>query len=87
MPATLAQSLVLAVMSQVALVITYSRPMGTYADYLTATSSLTVWMVYLPCLAMVLRRPNEGETPDWLDRLVVATTGAAARRLRVLFGR
>lgn len=34
-----------------------------YAPVIVAT-------MYLPCLIMVLRRPNEGDIPDWLESLV-----------------
>ncbi|HET7550028.1 MAG TPA: hypothetical protein VFK04_01985 [Gemmatimonadaceae bacterium] len=35
--------------------------------------------IYLPCLIMVLRRPNEGTVPEWMERV--------AARLRELFRR
>jgi hypothetical protein len=28
-----------------------------------------VWTYYVPCLVMVLRRPNEGSAPAWMERL------------------
>jgi hypothetical protein len=34
---------------------------------------ISAWLVaslYLPCLVMVLRRPNEGRLPNWLERAV-----------------
>jgi hypothetical protein len=35
-----------------------------FADY----ARKTMWFFYLPTLAMVLRRPNEGDVPLWLER-------------------
>jgi hypothetical protein len=31
----------------------------------------STWLLYLPCLIMVLRRPNEGYAPAWLERRLV----------------
>jgi hypothetical protein len=30
----------------------------------------TVAAMYLPCLVMILARPNEGRVPDWVDRAI-----------------
>ena len=29
-----------------------------------------IWSLYLPCTIMVLRRPNEGPLPDWIERRI-----------------
>jgi len=38
------------------------------AEYLLVSRPAIVWLMYLPALAMVLRRPNEGEVPAWIER-------------------
>jgi hypothetical protein len=35
-----------------------------------AYAPVIITMLYLPCLVMVLQRPNEGELPDWIARIV-----------------
>ncbi len=37
------------------------------AAYLARASRIMLWLIYLPCLLIVLRRPNEGEIPAWLE--------------------
>lgn len=39
--------------------------------YVLAAAPYVMWSSYLPCLAMVLRRPNEGDTPEWIERALV----------------
>jgi hypothetical protein len=44
---------------------------GTYANWDALFAShgrLAIWFFFLPALAMVMRRPNEGSLPGWLDR-------------------
>lgn len=51
-----------------------SQPWATGADWMQDISRFTLWFQYLPCVAMVLARPNEGilPVPGWPRR------GAAA---------
>ncbi|GLC26661.1 hypothetical protein [Roseisolibacter agri] len=42
--------------------------------------NVLVLFFYLPALVLVLRRPNEGEVPRWLDVLVTRATGWLGRR-------
>ena len=41
---------------------------GERLRYLAVAQPAMVWLVYVPALAMVLRRPNVGSAPDWLER-------------------
>jgi hypothetical protein len=57
----------------------------TWLDAFTATVDITgdlmVALLYLPCLIMVLRRPNEGAVPAWAERVAEAL-GGWSQRLR-----
>ena len=44
----------------------------TQGQYFILSGKLIVWLLYLPCVAMVLRRPNEGVVPAWLDARLAA---------------
>lgn len=39
------------------------------AGYLRVSGPASIVLVYLPCLVMVLRRPNEGRAPRWMERV------------------
>jgi hypothetical protein len=54
-----------------------TMPMDTFVSYVDITGDLMVALLYLPCLIMVLRRPNEGDVPSWAER----AAGAIADRL------
>lgn len=56
------------------------RPYDTVANSVAASVYMVVPLLYLPCLAMVMRRPNEGEMPPWVERSV-ARAVAAVRAL------
>jgi len=43
----------------------------TLLERLTRYGGISVIVLLLPCVAMVLRRPNEGEVPRWAERLVL----------------
>jgi hypothetical protein len=46
---------------------------GPYASRFarfSASATAIGWLMYLPCVAMLLRRPNEGPAPAWLERLL-----------------
>lgn len=36
--------------------------------FVRASGQVLLWTLYLPCVVMVMRRPNEGRVPAWLDR-------------------
>jgi hypothetical protein len=38
------------------------------AAYVQINRSPVVWLLYVPALVIVLRRPNEGAAPAWVDR-------------------
>ena len=62
-----------------ALVIGSDLALGAYvlyrgspkAEFLRVTGLAVVACMYLPALVMVLRRPNEGDVPTWLERASV----------------
>jgi hypothetical protein len=70
--ASFRQSLVMALLSYapIAAVFFLPRPEN---DSLSATAAVTsvviVWLYYLPCLALILRRPNVGVVPPMVERL------------------
>jgi hypothetical protein len=39
-----------------------------WADEIAFAGRTVAWCLYLPCLVMVLRRPNEGPLPAWIAR-------------------
>jgi hypothetical protein len=39
--------------------------------YLSTARPAMLWLVYVPVLLMVLRRPNEGDVPAWVERTTV----------------
>jgi hypothetical protein len=43
-------------------------PAGLRPEHMTMSGRLIVLLLYLPCTIMVLRRPNEGVVPAWLER-------------------
>jgi hypothetical protein len=45
-------------------------PWSIYPQYLEASGTLYTLFVFLPVTAMVLRRPNAGAIPGWLDRRI-----------------
>lgn len=75
-PRTFRESAVTSLLSVAAYAYLFSRPSLTHER--TATWILVT--VYAPALFLVLRRPNEGEVPAWLDR----AARAAERRVRAL---
>ena len=71
---TFRQSLVMGLWS-------YAVPLGTYLvmrDHMPASDTgsyellarMFVWGYYLPAAALVVRRPNQGVAPDWVERVV-----------------
>ena len=41
--------------------------------YLSIAQPAMVWLAYMPALLMVLRRPNRGFAPQWLERIAKRT--------------
>lgn len=54
----------------------FAHPATTDMGYIATSGRAIVLACFLPCLAMLLRRPNVGDVPAWLERL-------AARRPRL----
>jgi len=54
--------------------VVFLSPERTLAVWGELVGRLTVWLVYLPALAMILRRPNEGELPRSVGRLIALVT-------------
>jgi hypothetical protein len=52
-------------------VIEWLLPYNGFADAVNSAGRLMVAFLYLPALIMVLRRPNEGQLPAWIERLTV----------------
>jgi hypothetical protein len=75
-PRTKLQMITLALLSDVMYLAmaNLSAQHETIAYYARARLAI-VWLLYVPALIMVLRRPNEGEVPTWVDQLT--------RRLRI----
>jgi hypothetical protein len=46
--------------------------------------ALSVWCVYLPCVAMVLLRTNEGTVPEWIEQRINAGLPGCVGRLNVV---
>lgn len=81
-PESWRQSILLAALNWVAqiLVITF-QPYDSLADRAMMSATLSVALLYLPCLIMILRRPNEGAVPAWVERGAVRCRALLARRL------
>jgi hypothetical protein len=41
-----------------------AAPRPTLDEWGAVVATASVWLLYLPCVIMVLRRPNEGPYPD-----------------------
>ena len=76
-PANLRQLLVLGILSHLATFV--AAPLGFRYDdppgLLTATAPIALWGLYVPALVLVLRRPNEGDLPEWLERFAAKLPG------------
>jgi hypothetical protein len=65
------QSLVFVMLSNVAVAWMYLAPAEhEMAARMRFFGSALVWLMYLPATLIILRRPNEGPLPDWLERRV-----------------
>jgi len=54
----------------------FAHPATTDLDYIATSGRVIVLACFLPCLAMVLRRPNVGALPAWLERLLARSARA-----------
>jgi hypothetical protein len=64
----------------VALWVSLAGPFATDLPRFLASGRAIGWLLYLPCVVMILRRPNVGALPSWLeDRLA---SSRIPRRLR-----
>lgn len=50
--------------------------------YVLAAAPYVIWSSYLPCLVMVLRRPNAGDTPEWIERALARVARVSRWRTR-----
>lgn len=57
------------------------RPLEQYSswtDYLNTEAMALLAFVYLPSLIVILRRPNDGEAPTWLESVMLALSARLA---------
>jgi hypothetical protein len=72
-PSTRKETLALVILSDIAyymmprLISTGPEPL---ASYIRSSAWILISLLYLPCLAMLLRRQNEGDMPDWVASMV-----------------
>jgi hypothetical protein len=69
-PRAFAESAVLLVLSWGMRLWVQSVPHDSMAATVELFGTAFVWFMYLPCVAMVLRRPNEGAIPMWLEHRI-----------------
>jgi hypothetical protein len=66
-PVTMPEILVLVALGQFADILVPSPPASTWDDRFSTLARQTMWCLYLPTVLMLLRRPNEGVVPRWLE--------------------
>ncbi|MFL5574580.1 MAG: hypothetical protein ACJ79S_01195 [Gemmatimonadaceae bacterium] len=69
-PATRVQALALALASYAVPIGVVAADPSPYAAAVHTSTWLLLAFCYLPCLVLVLRRPNDGPVPAWLERAV-----------------
>jgi hypothetical protein len=52
--------------------------------YVLAAAPYVLWSTYLPCLVMILRRPNAGDVPEFIERSVARVVRLFRRRTHVV---
>lgn len=71
-PSTARESVTLTVLTYIVMTVTALMAHGyKLTENLQVSGPLSVLLIYIPCLIMVLRRPNEGEAPGWLGRGII----------------
>jgi len=66
-PSRRAEMVVLTITSNVMFLLMLGRSLQHETGaYLQISRPAIVWLMYVPALVMVLRRPNEGSAPDWI---------------------
>jgi hypothetical protein len=70
-PASWGESILLVVLTWVVQMVLFLNlgPLPDLMDWTRMSAAASVALIYLPCLIMVLRRPNEGELPAWIARV------------------
>lgn len=77
-PTSWAQSILLVVLNWAAQIVVITlQPYHSLAERARMSATVSVALLYLPCLIMILRRPNQGEAPAWITNAL----GAARRML------
>lgn len=72
-PTSWAQSLLLVMLNWAAQIVVITlQPYQSLAERARMSATVSVALLYLPCLIMILRRPNEGEVPTWISNGFVA---------------
>jgi hypothetical protein len=61
------ESLAFTVLSYVVLSL-IPKPLRSFPEFALASGKLSTLFLYLPLTLMVLRRPNQGTVPAWLER-------------------
>jgi len=70
-PSNLRQLLILGILSHLATFV--ALPLQFRMDgpaMLAASAPIALWGLYVPSLILVLRRPNEGDLANWIERVV-----------------
>ena len=68
---TARESLLLVVLTfAVYFAVAFASPFDTFQQWGDFVANATSALIYAPAVIMVLRRPNEGTTPPWLEWLV-----------------
>ncbi|HEU4723305.1 MAG TPA: hypothetical protein VFS59_18225, partial [Gemmatimonadaceae bacterium] len=65
-----------------ALWLSLGGPYETDLARFTVSARAVSWCLYLPCVIMILRRPNSGAVPIWLERALARVSARSRRELR-----
>jgi len=73
--------LLLALLSDATLPVTTATPgvHASFTEYLRDLSTVNLACIYLPALIVILRRPNEGQVPRWLEWALEPASRRVAR--------
>jgi hypothetical protein len=69
-PASWAESILLVILTWAVQVVLFLKlhPLPDLIDWTRMSATVSVALLYLPCVMMVLRRPNGGDVPAWIMR-------------------